>query len=414
MFGYSAVAVGMLASLSLVAADTVSHHGGLAHQEIQVLQKYASNDTSRFRPDADGWLATSICSGEYCVYANKGIANGRGAVMVTNLEGFERFSGRIGSSGKDTAARDKKKGPPFKLSDPADPNAVYVASSTVRRGTPMMTWTPALAVHQYLLEDEDDQDQLRLLRAAIQLLPDETRKMFYTDDTGAEEAKSRIKQVLRRQLQVNDIPGFHPYPPQSWEHRLVYPEIAALTHDCRPNTVFYIDKNLAFRATAIRRILPGEALTISYVDPLMSRADRQAFVEKWSGKPCSCHHCTGNGDLSRLSELDSRISEINNIGQILKDPDAKGLTFDMIGRYVDLFKTDELDSRMGEAHWQAALNYNYLGEKDLAVKHCSRAIQASLVETGPEDNNEVLEMRTLISDPTNHYSYHWKAKRVKG
>src|SRR3569833_900205 len=109
MFGYSAVAVGMLASLSLVAADTVSHHGGLAHQEIHVLQKYASNDTSRFRPDADGWLATSICSGEYCVYANKGIANGRGAVMVTNLEGFERFSGRIGSSGKDTAARDKKK-----------------------------------------------------------------------------------------------------------------------------------------------------------------------------------------------------------------------------------------------------------------------------------------------------------------
>jgi hypothetical protein len=58
-------------------------------------------------------------------------------------------------------------------------------------------------------------------------------------------------------------------------HFLMYPETARMNYDCRPNVMYYYDpKTLIHVTQASRTILPGEEITIPYINILQPREDR--------------------------------------------------------------------------------------------------------------------------------------------
>ena len=91
-----------------------------------------------------------------------------------------------------------------------------------------------------------------------------------------------------------------------------------MNHDCRPNAHYYFDpKTLTQHVHALRTILPGEEITISYIDPAQKRKARlHALKESW-GFPCGCSSCSATSTVHSAS--DDRISQIEDIREELED-----------------------------------------------------------------------------------------------
>src|ERR1700712_5086528 len=91
-----------------------------------------------------------------------------------------------------------------------------------------------------------------------------------------------------------------------------------MNHDCRPNAHYYFDPmTLTQHVHALRTILPGEEITISYIDPAQKRKARlHALKESW-GFPCGCSSCTATSPVSSAS--DDRIAQIGEIREERED-----------------------------------------------------------------------------------------------
>jgi hypothetical protein len=98
---------------------------------------------------------------------------------------------------------------------------------------------------------------------------------------------------------------------------VLFPEIARMNHDCRPNAEYrYNDERLAQYIHAARDIAPGEEITLSYINSLMIRSLRMARLRKNWGFECSCPVCSL--DEARARESDARIEQIGEIKRELE------------------------------------------------------------------------------------------------
>ncbi|KAK1763728.1 hypothetical protein QBC33DRAFT_458779 [Phialemonium atrogriseum] len=394
---------------------------GLAYDTtIAGLDAFASNLTAGIefaQAAGGGWYDPKLCSGGYCVYGNRQAANGRGVAVVTtgtNMQRIKRMEpimGRRENNGP-TAAGD----PGFEERDVPGRGVVLVANRTLRRGDTLMAWTPVLFVHKSLYKDLSEDEQGRLLAAAVHLLPDATRdrfkRMMLTANAGG--GKRDLREVVKRlSFETNMAYRFAPSDMDNEKHYVTYPEVVSLAHDCRGNVAYYIDGAHTHHSTVARKVAPGEELTMSYVDPFMPRAQRQEWVDKWKKTGCSCAHCTAGGDLGALARSDERLAEIQSIEAVLKEPDSKGVTTDMLARLVELYKEERLEPRMSDMYELVAINYNNLGYAKRATKYALLAAQAGAVERGA-DANDIVAMRILAKDPEGHYSWRTRVPKSKG
>ncbi|KAJ9149306.1 Histone-lysine N-methyltransferase SMYD3 [Pleurostoma richardsiae] len=398
------LALGLLTQQIL--ADTEIDESIVA-EEIEKTVQYTSNATETSSNTSTGWIDPHICSGPYCVFANPDIANGRGLALVTthqDLAKIQRIEDRIG-----LPRHDLPDPPPFHLDDSPTRGPRLLANATIKRGTPLTAIPPVLLVHKSFLDDSPIRSKRRLLSAALDLLPPPTRDLYAFQ-----------RDPLGRRYDVKDALLAHPFevdlggavrdpanPDAHARHHASYPEAAALAHDCRPGVAFHIDAALALRTVAARRIAPGEALSVAFVDPMLPGAERREWVRRWrGGGGCGCAACAGSGDSAEARRSDERLAEIKSIEERLRDPRGE-VTVDVVGRLVALYKEERLQTKMAGAYWLTALGYNNLGERALAVKYGNLAIAAAAVENGP-GSVEALEMSIMVKDPEGHYS--WRAK----
>jgi len=128
------------------------------------------------------------------------------------------------------------------------------------------------------------------------------------------------------------------------------------------------------------------------------------------GAECSCSLCSATKESTTSAESDKRIKEIKKIQSKLSDHESRGLTTDMIARFIKLYKEEHLATRLADAYELAGLNYNYLGHSKEAQKYATLAAQAGSIEGGAHSNN-VIAMRIMAKDPEGHYSYRMKLKK---
>lgn len=378
------------------------------------IAQFTSNATSPTKPGGTtggGWLDPKICAGDYCVFANKDIAHGRGLAVITtvqNLQKIRRVQDRLDDPGNN---RNDKDTPQFSIQNVNGQGLTLVANQSIKRGEPLMAWSPVLMIRKTFFDDVDATKQESLLAAAFQLLPDTTRKIFQKQTKVADAGKSLVlKDVILKHSFESDV-GWPANGRPNELHYVSYPEVAVLKHDCRPNVAFYIDGNHVHHTVVARRVQPGEELTISRInDPVLTRLERQRILRKWKGSECSCSLCAAPKESSIVADSDKRIKEIKRIQSKLSDPESRGVTTDMIARFIKLYKEEHLETRLADAYELAALNYNYLGYSKEATKYATLSAQAASIEGGINANNAIA-MRIMAKDPVGHYSYRMKLKK---
>lgn len=400
-----------------VQPPTAGSAEGLVSEQIEKIDIITGNATKPATggkiPPVMGWWESKICSGEYCVFTNRKVANGRGLAAVTHFEDFQKLE----------RVDDHLNKGENKLEDPTlleeteivDKGIGFTASKNLRRGKKLASWSPVLIVHKDLFVDvKKKADRARLLEAAAAFLPDETRAKFDRQRMqglapGEGRKKRSIEDILLgAPFEINL--GYEMHAEKHSRHYVNYPEMAPFGHDCRPNVAFHIDNNFAMRTTVARRTSAGEELTITYIDPFLPKYKRQAWVRKHRGlgKECSCKLCSLKGDEAKKAAARER--ELHELHAELRNHDSKIVTEEMIDRYLTLVDQERIQTRLAESYEYAALNYNYLGFDKKAKKYADLAVQAGIIESGPE-GNEVIANRIFASDVKGHYSYRFTLKR---
>ncbi|KAL2270570.1 hypothetical protein VTJ83DRAFT_2754 [Remersonia thermophila] len=407
----------------------VGKDDGLGYEEIEKTIIYTDNATAPavHLPPVQGWWDSKICSSDdnYCVFTNLRAAKGRGIVAVTRPEELEKLE-------KVEELLDKSEnrylidnhGSALEEKDLPEHDGVpgLVATKALRRNKPLFAWTPVLLAHKQMFQKggPSKKERARLLEAAVGFLPPDTRAAFDKqrrrpgDNSGLNPRS--IEEILKAHpWEVNLGFTWNRDPDAHSRHYVSFPEAGLLQHDCRANTAAYIDERFTLRATVARRVSPGEALTVSYVDPFLSRKERNAFVRKHraprgpDGKPthgCRCSACAGPDKDKR----EERLRELLELRGELRNHDSRKVDLAMIERFVKLVEEEGLHAKYAEAYELAALNFNYLGDDKRAKKYADKAVQAGIVEGGLE-SNDVVAMRIMANDITGHYSYRYNLKR---
>ncbi|KAK4135357.1 SET domain-containing protein [Trichocladium antarcticum] len=186
----------------------------------------------------------------------------------------------------------------------------------------------------------------------------------------------------------------------------LFPAIARLNHACRPNADYRFDHAaLAQSVRAARDIVPGEEITVSYIDAVRPRAARVRRLKRGWGFECDCALCVLEG--GRQREADERVGLIGEVKGVLGDwawHGAGGEGTGMAELLVGLFEMERLWTVMHEAYALAALEFNAVGERWRAVKYARLAVEWGIPMVGDEDE-DVEDMRELAGDPRGHWSW---------
>lgn len=295
--------------------------------------------------------------------------------------------------------------PPFHVSAIPGKGLGLLASRHLHRGDPIMSQTPVLLVHRAFLESPAPSDHhfsQRLLDSAVDALPDPTRSLFLSQ-LGHFGGRHRVTDILATNSFQTDIGGDE----GGGHHYANYPEVSRFNHDCRPNVAFRVDRGLVHWTAAVRDVVAGEELGITYLDSFEPRAARRERALHAWGFECGCEQCRLTGEEGR--ESDARLKEIRRIEGLLGDWQTAGVTKEIVAKYVELFREERLEFSVAGAYTLAALNCNMLGEEVMAVEYARLAVEAGRVENGPEAG-DVREMEALRRDPRGHFS--WR-KRVQ-
>ena len=200
--------------------------------------------------------------------------------------------------------------------------------------------------------------------------------------------------------------------------------VSRLNHDCRPNSGYHFDAStLSQKVYAARDIHVGEELSIAYYEyalsmlelrhvlmtlgsPIQARATRQQQLKSHWGFGCSCKHCTADPDMA--AESDRRVEEIHALWKDLDDysPASTGST-DKAEQLLRLYHLEQLDSRMHEAHYRAAIEWNGVGNSTSSIEAARRCLDRGELMRGPEAPF-VTNMRELIHDPQKHWSWRFR------
>lgn len=385
----------------------------------------SAQESSSDEESSGGWSGPHACAGTYCVYSNPSFAAHRGIVIISNghtanvlanLPIFVELAGP-GSADLLKAANVNVQAPGLETRDIPGKGRGLVTTRALHRGEQILAYTPALVVRRSFVDDLGRAEQLRLLRDAVRRLPAATRVAFWrqlgqTHQPGDDDVLEIVmNNSFNLQLAAAGFVGN-------------FPEVSMYNHDCRPNVAFHLEHGLIHRTHAVRRagaILPGEELSISYVDSFRARDVRRARTKRNWGFECSCAQCTLPGALVNASDNRLwRIYEVENALLVdaktkpakLKKGETRADDLDAVELLLSLYEQERLlESHGSSAYKVAALNYNAFQKRELAIKYALRALEAYILEDGATSEG-VRDMVALLDEPEGHWSWGRKGHRT--
>ncbi|KAJ4420308.1 SET domain-containing protein 5 [Gnomoniopsis sp. IMI 355080] len=122
------------------------------------------------------------------------------------------------------------------------------------------------------------------------------------------------------------------------------------------------------------------------------------------GFACTCKHCTGKED--DISTSDERMERIHSLWKELDDYTAASTaTPAKAEELVSLYEEEGLKTRIHEAYYRAAIEYNAVGASAKASRFAMLSILRGQMMAG-FDRPFVEKMKELVKDPEKHWS--WK------
>ncbi|KAK4151243.1 hypothetical protein C8A00DRAFT_17328, partial [Chaetomidium leptoderma] len=290
-----------------------------------------------------------------------------------------------------------------------------IATEHIMRGDPIMANTASLMI-DYRAFNELSRPEYTGLQAHAVANLDRAHQTILLNLSSHDPAAAQtlpLTDLIDKIAATNgfDIDPSDDDPDQHNSYFVLFPEIARMNHDCRPNAEYLFDHaTLSQSIHAARDISPGEELTLSYINPLMTRAQRMAKLKKNWGFDCSCPSCSVENK-SRAEESDARIRQIGMIkGEMGDWGGGSRASPEMAELLVALYEMERLWGSLYEAYTLAALEYNAVGDAWTAVKYGRMGVEWAIPMVG-EGDDDVTELRALVEDPWGHWS--WE-RRVSG
>ncbi|KAH8711896.1 hypothetical protein GQ44DRAFT_429944 [Phaeosphaeriaceae sp. PMI808] len=334
----------------------------------------------------------------YCTFSDQSFASGRGIFIVTTKPfAYAMLEKPAFTNPKVLENVNKYENPPFELRQFPGRGRGLVANKTLHRGDQLFASTPILITDSDAYELSTS-ERLALLYRGVETLPSDTQTKFWAllghfDDDPVED---RIN-TNNFDLTIDGV-----------SQQGLFPEIAMLNHDCRPNAAYFFDEEMMTHYLhAVRDILPGEEITITYIDNEKDKKTRMAKLEKNWGFKCACSTCTAHKSLA--VESDSRLYQITDVVQILDDWTSTSMaTPEVAELLISLYVQERLDASLGLAYKHAAETYSSFGKKWEAIKYARLSAEMSMLDKGFRDG-DVQEMKKMGENPEMTWS--WK-KRV--
>jgi hypothetical protein len=148
----------------------------------------------------------------------------------------------------------------------------------------------------------------------------------------------------------------------------------------------------------------GDEITVTYIDPVQTHADRRAYLARNWGFDCACSHCQLSPYLRNAS--DERVDAIFDLEAAFDgDVDARRADPAMAEALVALYEQERLWATKAEAHMKAALEHAAVGNEHDALRHARLGVELGLLYSGPWDD-DVEEMKRMLAGIKEHPS--WK------
>lgn len=402
-----------------------------AHQEV-LAQKPVDGETWKCPNGTDcghahkhTWTYTEPCfrgnitGQDFCVFTDNDFANGRGTTFVMTRRRADYIATTPAFTDPphiDGLNQDIDRTTPAKydLKEFPGKGMGLVANQFIPRGTLIMANTASIMI-DYRVFDELTRDQYKLLQMhAVDSLPPSHRAHLLALSTHGLTFTSHVDLVEK----IGETNAFDIDPDEDDEIQdhgffVVFPEIARLNHDCRPNADYYFDHSaLTQFIHATRDIQPGEELTLSYINPLMQRVARVAKLSRNWGFQCACTQC--NLPHARADASDARIRQIKDLKNMLRSWKADSpANPQMAELLISLHEQERLGGNMYSAYSFAALEYNAVGDPWTASKYAHLAVDYGIPMVG-EKHADVVEMKKLLEDPWAHWSWGLREKKKSG
>ncbi|KAK3295620.1 uncharacterized protein B0H64DRAFT_322698 [Chaetomium fimeti] len=386
------------------------------------------------RSEQHVWTHSSPCfQGDHaeqpiCVFTNTRFADGRGISLVTTPKRASYLASSPAFTNPESVHginQDLHPTVPTKYEMRHIPGKGMglIATAPIPRGEQIMANTASLMI-DYRAFNELTREQYTALQAhaVARLPPDHAAAILALspDATTNNNNNSTTRADLIDAIAATNGFDIDPTPTDPDQHHsffVLFPAIARMNHDCRPSAEYrYTPPHLAQVVVAARDILPGEELTLSYINPLMVRARRVGRLKKNWGFECGCALCALEG--ARRRAADGRVERIAEVRRELAVWPEEGEVRGRTGRaspemgelLVGLYEMERLWGSMHEAYAMAALEFSGVGDAWTAVRYASLGLEWGIPMLGEEDE-EVEELRSLAEDPWGHWSW---MKRVVG
>ncbi|KAH8891235.1 SET domain-containing protein [Thozetella sp. PMI_491] len=373
------------------------------------------DNTLRDVPSGYSWTFSSPCiksrlsTEEICVFSDSTFAQGRGISLLTTAARAEFISSRPPFVNPDLTPEEVSVS--YKMKEFPGKGLGLEATRQIKQGQSIMVNTPSLMIDYRSFEWLTTEEHRRLQAVAIGYLPDAHQEAVMRLSTHDDVTDMDKDEIIGKITSTNsfDIAPEKEDPEQDYKFFVTFPEISRLNHDCRPNADYRFDyTTMTHSVHALRDILPGEELSLSYTNPLAPRQERLQRLKHLWGFQCGCDSCTQNEILGAAS--DERVSQINSlIPEFTKDRASSRASPEMAELLINLYKQEDVWGSLYMAYTYAALEYNGIGEPQIAGKYARLALQYGLPSLGNKDNYMV-EMTRLADDPRQHWSWLLRSK----
>ncbi|KAF6807289.1 hypothetical protein CSOJ01_08258 [Colletotrichum sojae] len=384
------------------------------------LQTSRADQTPLKGGGSGSWTHTTPCfkngtdALEFCIYHNANYG-GKGISIITDKERADHVTRSWGFTRPESLVGTNQPLPKFQVAAVPGKEFGLVATHRIARGEVIIKETASLLIDYAAFSNVPPEEMKKLQAHAVDYLKFNHRSQWLNMSSHGYRGDhlSMVDKILVTNsfdVEMDDAKRDDDFYAVFVNTNLPSPPASRMNHDCRPNVDYWFDpRTLTQRTTAIRDIMPGEELTLSYIDPMQSRAARRERLHSTWGFHCSCHHCTQ----SRLKTdaSDARIEQIAALREEFNDyTPASRATPQMAELLISLYEQEHNWSLLSEAYTLAAIEYNGVGEPWLATKYARLAIEYGLT-TLWEGHGDVVEMTKLAEDPWSHWSWMLRTRK---
>ncbi|KZL72484.1 lysine methyltransferase [Colletotrichum tofieldiae] len=359
------------------------------------------------------WTHTTPCfknstdSPEFCIY-HAASYGGKGISIITDADRAAHITRSWGFTRPDELEGANQPLPKFEVAKVPGKDYGLVATVPIRRGEIILRETASLLIDYAAFAHIPVEEMRRMQAHAVDYLPFKHRSQWLNMSTHGYQGDhvSTVDKILVTNsfdVEMDDAK-------RDDDFYAVFVNTSRMNHDCRPNVDYWFDpRTLTQRTVALRDIIPGEELTLSYIDPMQSREARRERLHSTWGFHCSCHHCTQHR--LKTEESDRRIEQIANLRDEFNDyTPASRATPQMAELLISLYEQEQNWSLLSEAYTLAAIEFNGVGEPWLATKYARLAVEYGLT-TLWEGHGDVVEMTKLAEDPWSHWSWMLRTRK---